>query len=492
MLTSATRQCGAAPLLPAYFYPGRTWRDALAEVGPGEAIIVNPDNGPGKAPDPNYTRTVARAESSGATLLGYIDTRYAKVSRASIARQVEDYRRWYGITDVFFDDVTTAASRVGYYRAASDAVRQTDPGAWVVLNPGTYPAQAYMSLHDTLVVFEGSERSFLADPPPAWMASYPTRDFAMIVSAVPAGDEGPVTALALRRRAGYVYITDHATTSTLYEQLPTYWADEVRTLEASSAACSPSAPKPTMGYWVLTRNGSVEGYGTAGGSTRVGRGVARASAGLSPDPSKRGFWLATTNGHVYQEAGAPFLGSPAAAGRSVGNSIVGIAADPGCDGYWVATSTGRVFDYGCAAAPTATRRLARVTGIASDASGHGFWLATSNGHVYQEDGAPFLGSPFSRHRRARNAVVGVASDPQGDGYWVVTSNGHVFNYGRAPFAGSPISRHHDVGGSVVGMAPTPDGHGYWLFTEGGGVLSFGDAVDLGSPSGSVVAGAPSR
>lgn len=490
-LASAGRTCVAKALLPAYFYPGPIWRVALAAAGPGQAIILNPDNGPGGAPDHNYVLTAAHARATGARLLGYIDTRYARVSQASIAKQIAEYRNWYDITNIFFDDVTSAGSQVGYYRAASEAVRSADPRARIVLNPGTYPAPAYASLGDTLVVFEGDERSFLSSPPPAWMASYPPSTFAMIVSAVAPADEAAITALAVRRGAGYVYVTDHIAPSTLYEQLPTYWSRELRRLRESSVCSAADTRAPKMGYWVLTGNGAVEGYGTAIGSATVSPRVARATAGLDEDPTRAGFWLATRNGHIYQEGGAPFLGSPVASGRAAGNSIVGIASAPSCNGYWVATSNGHVFNYGCATPVRGARRRAQVDSVAANAHGPGLWLATSNGHVYQEGGAPFFGSPVSRHRRVGRTVVGLAPDPVSSGYWVLTSTGHVFNYGGAPFAGSPVSRHQAVGHSVVGMAATPDGRGYWVFTRTGGVLRFGDALGFGSPAATVVAAAPS-
>ena len=210
-------------------------------------------------------------------------------------------------------------------------------------------------------------------------------------------------------------------------------------------------PKPTDGYWLLTGSGYLDGYGTVAGYTTVPSAVVSGVVGMASAPSGAGLWLATYNGHVYQEEGAQFQGSPVSHGIPVGNTVVGIASDPSCSGYWVTTSTGHVYSFGC---------------------------------------AQFQGSPVSHGIPVGNTVVGIASDPSCSGYLVYTSNGHVYNYGCAPFLGSPVSSQQVVN-DVLNASFTPDGNGYWVFTKSGTVQSFGDATDLGVPSGSTLVAAAS-
>lgn len=253
-------------------------------------------------------------------------------------------------------------------------------------------------------------------------------------------------------------------------------------------AGSQGEPKPTMGYWLLGQNGTTYGYGTVAGVTSVGAATARYTVGLASDVNGQGYWVATSNGHVYQKNGAPFLGSPISQHVSVGNSIVAIASDPGCNGFWLATSNGVVYPFGCAQAQKGPAKLSSVIGIAAAPNGTGYWIATKNGHVYQY-GAPFDGSPISKGRPVGDSVVGIAADPACNGYIVYTSSGHLYNFGCAPFLGSPVSAHEATSG-VIGASFTPDGHGYWAFTKSGEVLPFGDAtVYAAGPNSGVVAAA---
>ena len=232
--------CGQRSLLPAYYYPGPTWQATLAAARPGSATVVNPDSGPGASYDPNYARVVAAARAKGAVLWGYVDTRYAAVPAASVAAQVADYRRWYGITNVFFDDVSSQASQVGYYRQATLIARTGAPAASVILNPGDYPAPVYATLGDVLVVFEGNLSQYMKADPPAWTRRQPAGMFASLISAVPTGRLGSVLSLARARRSGWVYVSPHVDKATLYEQLPRYWNAELRLL-ASAPAIGPKA-----------------------------------------------------------------------------------------------------------------------------------------------------------------------------------------------------------------------------------------------------------
>jgi len=239
----AGRSCSEKPLLPAYFYPGPTWQATLDDMAPGANVIVNPSSGPGSQFDPNYSRVVSAARDRGAKLWGYVDTKYTGVPLWSLATQVGDYRTWYGITNIFFDDVSSDASALDYYRSASDEVRGADHHASVMLNPGDYPASSYAALGDVIVVFEGDHSSFVAAKPPPWVKSHPASMFADLISAVPAADLRSVLTLARLRHSGYVYVTDHVEVSTLYEQLPSYWREELA--DTCATAGSPGTLRST-------------------------------------------------------------------------------------------------------------------------------------------------------------------------------------------------------------------------------------------------------
>ena len=333
--SSSTLPCAQQSLLPAYFYPGAAWQSALSSATPGSSIIVNPSSGPGTTPNAAYQQVIAAARSEGVRLWGYIDTKYTSTPLGSIDSQIADYQEWYGITNIFFDDASSSAGDLSYYRLVSQAVRTADPGASVMLNPGDYPDSSYASLGDVLVVFEGDYQSFLQSEPPSWVNTLPADMFAALVSAVPAAQMPSVVALSSARNVGYTYVTDHVDVATLYEQLPSYWTAELQDLSANCGS-GPTLTAPSQpGSASSSQPGTVD------------------PPGLSDLPPG--------------EPGAPAVPSPASNPGSLGDSL----------GYRMVTSTGGVLTFGDAAfyGTTASKHLnAPIVAMAPTPDGHGYWL----------------------------------------------------------------------------------------------------------------------
>src|ERR1700722_6698858 len=165
--------CPEQSILPAYFYPGASWQAALASATSSSTIGVSPDSGPGSSFDSNYEVVVSAARSRGVQLLGYINTNYGALPIATVDQEISEYQIWYGITDIYLDDSSSSATDLAYYQQATAAVRATNADAVVMLNPGTYPDQSYMSLGDLINVFEQPYSAFVNDPPPQWVYDYP-------------------------------------------------------------------------------------------------------------------------------------------------------------------------------------------------------------------------------------------------------------------------------------------------------------------------------
>ncbi|MGD0314049.1 MAG: spherulation-specific family 4 protein [Acidimicrobiales bacterium] len=316
-----SQTCPVQSLLPAYFYPGSTWQTALATATPGSTIIVNPDSGPGADPDPQYQQVIDTAQSEGVQLLGYINTAYGSLSMADLDQEVSEYRSWYDITDIYFDDASSSAAELGYYQQATDAVRSTDSGALVMLNPGDYPDQSYMGLGDVVVDFEGPYSSFLDAQPPSWVYDYPATMFVSQVSGVPSTQVTATLDLAVSLHSAYVYLTDESDVQILYEQLPTYWASELQDIQAM---CPGSATGPAAGYQEVASDGGVFSFGDAPfeGSTGALR-LNRPIVGMAASPGGQGYWLVASDGGVFSFGDAPFEGSTGA--LSLSAPVVGIS-----------------------------------------------------------------------------------------------------------------------------------------------------------------------
>jgi SpoIID/LytB domain protein len=191
-----------------------------------------------------------------------------------------------------------------------------------------------------------------------------------------------------------------------------------------------------------------------------------------------GYWLASTEGGVFNFGGVPYAGSML--GTPLVSPVIGIAP-AGTTGYWLLASDGGVFSFGSAAfygSTGGTRLNKPIVAMAARPSGDGYWFVGSDGGVFAFGQAPFLGSMGGR--LLAKPIVGMAATPTGNGYWLVASDGGIFAYGDAQFYGS-------MGGTalnkpVVAMAATRTGRGYWMVASDGGIFSFGDAQFFGSPA----------
>jgi hypothetical protein len=212
--------------VPAYFYPGAAWTRAIdSRPAPAMMILDITSSGAGSARNRAYAAAVARAQAAGITVLGYASTGYARRPAAAVEADVRHYRAWYHVTGIFLDEAATGAGELPYYRKVTGFIRHAEPGAVVMLNPGTYPSRRYMALGDVVLAYEGSYARYRNLRVPAWVHGYPAARFAHVVYDTPGSRLAGTLRLALRRHAGYVYVTD-MTGRNPYRSLPRYWAAE--------------------------------------------------------------------------------------------------------------------------------------------------------------------------------------------------------------------------------------------------------------------------
>lgn len=192
------------------------------------------------------------------------------------------------------------------------------------------------------------------------------------------------------------------------------------------------APGPTKGFWALTRTGRVRGVGglSSLGSPPQLRRADRPIA-LAADPSGAGYWVLTSEGQVFGFGHAHRYRPEVPQGR-VPKSVkaVGIAAGPGGVGYWILWSDGNVVAYGSApifGSPYFPDH--RFTAIASSADGPGYWAVSASGRVFPFGSA--WGEPPTGGIVIHGEVVGIAGAPDGAGYWLLGRNGSLRAFGSA-------------------------------------------------------------
>ncbi len=243
----------------------------------------------------------------------------------------------------------------------------------------------------------------------------------------------------------------------------------------------PTAIPPRPGYWLVASDGGIFAEGGAPflGSTGAIH-LNQPIVGMASTPDHGGYWLVASDGGIFAFGDATFYGSTGAS--RLNRPIVDMAATPSGHGYWLVASDGGVFSFGDAAfhGSTGGIHLNRpIVAMAADATGHGYWLVASDGGIFSFGDAAFHGGTGGIH--LNRPIVDMAADATGQGYWLVASDGGIFAFGDAAFhggtGGQPLNQ------PIVGMASDATGQGYWLVASDGGIFAFGDAAFEGSTGG---------
>jgi hypothetical protein len=220
--------CRAA-LVPAYVPPHELAALAAGARRP-RMVILNPDSGPGAEERRAYGEAVRTLQAAGIRVLGYVPTTYGGRSLANVLADVRRYLAWYEVDGIFFDETSSDAALLPYYRALSQRARG-DAGRVVVFNPGVPPDAGYFELADVVVTFEGTYAGY-ADAmaaAPEWLRRMrPDRVAHLVYGATRAEALDGVAGSA----AGYVYVTSGAMPNP-WRSVPAYLREE----EEAVAAC---------------------------------------------------------------------------------------------------------------------------------------------------------------------------------------------------------------------------------------------------------------
>ena len=205
--------------VPAYFSPTPLWDVMLGTANSGDArvsvAVMNPANGPGPTPDAGYARVIGQAKAKGVRVLGYVATGYG--TRTSVLADIDAYKRFYGLTDIFLDEATADCVSLTTYVPWVAAIRAN--GGVAAVNPGIVPASCWGGAADIIVTFEGPFDAYLHYESPPWMDHLPASSIWNIVYAVPVGSTAFVRELAGRHHTGLLYATEDGPPNP-YDSLP--------------------------------------------------------------------------------------------------------------------------------------------------------------------------------------------------------------------------------------------------------------------------------
>jgi len=210
-------------MIPLYTYPGSTWTNVIAveNANPGVPIvaIINPNSGPGGSMDPNYVSGILSLQAAGVVVIGYVPTGYGSRSISEVESMVNDYKSWYPVTGIFFDEMSNVAGYEGYY-STLNAYANSLGLTYTVGNPGADTIPSYVGTVDTIVIYENQGLPSLSSLE-GWHSDYGKGNFAMMAYGVQSINQSyPSTASP---HVGYIYITN-AELPNPYDALPPYLA----------------------------------------------------------------------------------------------------------------------------------------------------------------------------------------------------------------------------------------------------------------------------
>ncbi len=209
--------------IPAYFGPVPLWDLMLNAVRSAEPsaprivlAVMNPASGPGAVADTGYLRVLEDARALGIRVFGYVATGYG--TRFTVLDDIAAYQRFYGITDIFFDESPIECLWLQSVYAPWLAAVHAN-GGQAVVNPGRPPERCWADAADIVVTFEGSFWAYATHLPPPWMAAFEPSKFWNIVYAVPTESLATVSQLPAGRGSGLLYATDDVLPNP-YDNLP--------------------------------------------------------------------------------------------------------------------------------------------------------------------------------------------------------------------------------------------------------------------------------
>lgn len=199
-------------IVPAYFFPydnavpgkynvGPNWSALIdaAKLYHGRLIVIaNPGNGPGSGPSNSweyqkYKQAIDSVRAQGSKVLGYVHTCYGLTSTlpqcqgrtlAKIKTDVDNWKTWYNVDGIFWDEAASAANKFKWYKDTLQAYSFTKFGAGAknYLNYGTFPDASYYAITAYHGVIENTAAGFDANYNTYKTKTYPANATVLIHS----------------------------------------------------------------------------------------------------------------------------------------------------------------------------------------------------------------------------------------------------------------------------------------------------------------------
>jgi hypothetical protein len=229
-------------LVPLYVYPSSGKWDVVAEGAKKvpTIAIVNPNNGPTTQPSSSYAAGMEKLKAGNAEMVGYVYTSYADRPVADAKRDIDVFAaNWPHINGIFFDEASSKAADVPYYRELYNHV-MSKGYKHVILNPGTQPDKGYLDISTNIVIFESYGDKFASKKYESWVKCAPNAatksGYKYKFSGIGHSISGNSLSTNLikdmeKSGIGMVYITDGTPADSVYDPLVTYYNNQIADIQ---------------------------------------------------------------------------------------------------------------------------------------------------------------------------------------------------------------------------------------------------------------------
>jgi len=218
-------------IIPAYYYPGPVWKTTVESTGGVTFAIMNPGSGPGNCQDQLYVKTVQECKQANIKILGYVHTQYSNRDSSVVKSEIKQFIKWYDVDGIFLDETPTDEKPLNYFIDLCTFIRnQSQRCKYVILNPGTVPAESYMNIADVVCTHEHTYENYKHFEVPQWTYKYPASKFWHIIHATPKEKLNEVITKSKKLNCGNIFITQLQLPNPFYE-LPSYWIEELSQLK---------------------------------------------------------------------------------------------------------------------------------------------------------------------------------------------------------------------------------------------------------------------
>lgn len=217
-------------ILPLYVSPGSTWHDVIQEKIKHHRVpmlvIVNPLNGSGQVKNNNYADGIHQMQSHNIYVLGYVYTEYGIRNSADIKNEITNYKNWYNVDGIFFDQMSNVPGNEIYYADLANFVKSLGL-TFTVGNAGVDTKPSYIKTVDNIVIYENDTLPTVQSLS-GWHKNYDKHNFSIIAFGVDGLNKSFVSDAI--NSTGYIYVTNGKMPNP-FNSIPPYFGDLVDALD---------------------------------------------------------------------------------------------------------------------------------------------------------------------------------------------------------------------------------------------------------------------